>query len=85
MKDDGISVREFEEGKGLRLDFEKMNRAIAQSPGVVPVTVQNTTTKEVILIAYTNKESFDSRYGQSLSSLHQFADNRLAPQILSNG
>ncbi len=33
MKDDGLSIREFEEGKELRLDFEKMKRAVAQSPG----------------------------------------------------
>ncbi len=57
MKDDVISVQDLEEGKELRLDFEKMKRVVAQSPGVIPVAVQNINTREVILIAYTNKEA----------------------------
>ena len=59
MKDKYNATWELEEGKKLLLDFEKMQRIVAQIPGVIPVAVQDINTKEVILIAYTNKEAFE--------------------------
>ena len=59
MKDKKNATWELEEGKKLRLDFEKMQRIVAQIPGVIPVAVQDINTREVILIAYTNKEAFE--------------------------
>lgn len=50
---------ELEEGITLKLDFTKMAKAAEQCPEVIPVAVQNADTKEVILIAYTNKEALD--------------------------
>lgn len=54
-----MSARELEEGIELRLDFEKLDKVVAQSPGVIPVAVENTHTNEVILIAYSNRETFE--------------------------
>jgi len=48
----------LEEGSELRLDFGKIARVGAASPGVVPVAVQNADTGEVILLAYTNEQAF---------------------------
>jgi len=48
----------LEEGSELRLDFGKLARVGASSPGVVPVAVQNADTSEVILLAYTNEQAF---------------------------
>jgi len=48
----------LEEGSELRLDFGKLARVGASSPGVVPVAVQNADTGEVILLAYTNEQAF---------------------------
>ena len=42
----------------LSLDFDKLNK-ISEDNKVIPVAVQNATTNEVILIAYTNKIAFD--------------------------
>ncbi|MCL2060114.1 MAG: hypothetical protein FWH01_13865 [Oscillospiraceae bacterium] len=42
----------------LSLDFDKLGK-IPQSCKVIPVAVQNAATREVILIAYTNKAAFD--------------------------
>jgi phosphoribosyl-AMP cyclohydrolase len=48
----------LEEGRDLTLDFQKLEKAAAVSPGIVPVAVQNADTDEVILVAYTNEVAF---------------------------
>jgi len=40
------------------LDFNKLAKAVANCHGVLPVTVQNIDTGEVILLAYTNQQAF---------------------------
>ncbi|HUT24955.1 MAG TPA: phosphoribosyl-AMP cyclohydrolase [Sumerlaeia bacterium] len=46
---------DLEEGKELRLDFQKAARVAAASGDVLPVAVQNADTGEVILVAYVNE------------------------------
>ena len=77
MKDDSISIYELEEGKELRLDFDKINRVVAQSPGVIPVAVENINTKEVILIAYTNKEAFEKSVQTRIATFWSTSRNEL--------
>ena len=36
----------------------KLEKAVASSPGIVPVAIQNADTDEVILVAYTNELAF---------------------------
>ena len=48
----------LEEGNELKLDFRKLEKAVAVSPGILPVAVQNADTDEVILVAYTNELAF---------------------------
>jgi len=48
-------MNELEEGAKLQLDYAKLARAVAGSPGILPVAVQNADTKEVILLAYANE------------------------------
>ena len=47
--------KELEEGLELTLDFNKLAKASAAAPGIIPVAVQNADTKEVILVAYANE------------------------------
>jgi len=77
MMDDAISIRELEEGRELQLDFEKMKQVVAQSPDVIPVAVQNTNTKEVILIAYTNKEAFEKSIQTRIATFWSTSRNEL--------
>ena len=77
MKDDAISIWELEEGKELQLDFEKMQHVVTQSPSVIPVAVQNTHTKEVILIAYTNKEAFEKSMQTRIATFWSTSRNEL--------
>ncbi|MCO5069338.1 MAG: phosphoribosyl-AMP cyclohydrolase [Kiritimatiellae bacterium] len=50
--------KELEEGSVLELDFNKLEKAVGQSKGIIPVAVQHADTREVILVAYTNELAF---------------------------
>ncbi|MCS6771440.1 MAG: phosphoribosyl-AMP cyclohydrolase [Kiritimatiellae bacterium] len=50
--------RDLEETEELKLDFGKLEKAVAQSKGILPVAVQHADTREVILVAYTNELAF---------------------------
>lgn len=51
-------MKELEEGLELKLDFNKLEKAVGQSKGIIPVAVQHANTNEVILVAYTNELAF---------------------------
>ncbi len=50
--------KEIEEGAELKLDYDKLAKASASAPGIIPVAVQNADTGEVILVAYVNELAF---------------------------
>jgi len=77
MKDDGISAVELEEGKALRLDFTKLEKVTRQSKGVIPVAVQDAESKEVILIAYTNKEALEKSIQTRVATFWSTSRNEL--------
>ena len=51
-------MKELEEGLELKLDFNKLEKAVGQSKGIIPVAVQHADTNELILVAYTNELAF---------------------------
>ena len=57
-------MKELEEGAGLALDFDKLEKAVAGSKGILPVAIQHADTKEVLLIAYTNRRAFEESLRQ---------------------
>jgi phosphoribosyl-AMP cyclohydrolase len=77
MTDGDVSTRELEEGKKLHIDFKKISKIIKQSPYVIPVAVQNTDTKEVILMAYTNKEAFERSIQTGIATFWSTSRNEL--------
>jgi phosphoribosyl-AMP cyclohydrolase len=52
-------MSELEEGTKLQLDFEKLEKAGAACPGIIPVAVQNVDTGDVILVAYANRAALE--------------------------
>ena len=52
-------MNQIEEGDKLQLDFSKLLKATEKCPDVIPVAVQNIDTNEVILVAYTNRETLE--------------------------
>ena len=77
MKNRKISTRGLEEGENLLLDFDKLQRMVAQIPGIIPVAVQDINTKEVILIAYTNKEAFEKSIKTRIATFWSTSRNKL--------
>lgn len=51
-------MNNLEESSEPKLDWKKLEKAAAGSPGIVPVAIQNADTNEVILVAYTNELAF---------------------------
>ena len=51
-------MNNIEETAELKIDWKKLEKAVASSRGVVPVAIQNVDTNEVILVAYTNELAF---------------------------
>ena len=70
----------LEEGTELRLDFGKMASA-ASGTQVVPVAVQNIDTREVILVAYTNRQAKELEQ-ENTRLKHLVADQALDNAIL---
>ena len=48
-----------EESNRLELDFTKLNQIGKLNLDVIPVVVQHKTTKEVLIVAYVNKEALN--------------------------
>jgi phosphoribosyl-AMP cyclohydrolase len=70
-------TEELEEGKQLRLDYNKLKQAVKKSPDIIPVAVQDCVTKEVILIAYTNKQAFEKSVTTRIATFWSTSRNEL--------
>jgi phosphoribosyl-AMP cyclohydrolase len=77
MTDRRSSTWELEEGKVLSLDFGKLAKSVEQSPDLIPVAVQNADTKEVILVAYTNREAFERSVQTRIATFWSTSRNEL--------
>lgn len=51
--------QELEEGLILNLDWQKLEKAVAGTKGIIPVVVQEVDSREVILVAYINQQAFE--------------------------
>ena len=67
----------LEEGDELTLDFGKVAEVAARSPDVLPVAVQHADTKEVILLAYTNREALDRSIATRVATFWSTSRNEL--------
>jgi phosphoribosyl-AMP cyclohydrolase len=71
------TANELEEGKELKLDYNKLKQAVKKSPDIIPVAVQDYATKEVILIAYTNQEAFEKSISTRIATFWSTSRNEL--------
>lgn len=77
MSTEKTDAFELEEGARLNLDFGKMAKAAQQCPDVIPVAVQNVDNKEVILVAYTNKEAMERSIDTRIATFWSTSRNEL--------
>jgi phosphoribosyl-AMP cyclohydrolase len=77
--------KELEEGLKLELDWDKVEKAAAACKGIIPVAVQNTDTKEVILVAYINKQAFEESLKRKMLVLWSSSRQELWVKGLTSG
>ena len=77
--------KELEEGQKLELDWNKLEKAVAGTKGIIPVAVQNADTKEVILVAYINKLAFEESLKRKMLVLWSSSRQELWIKGLTSG
>ena len=77
MAENKPDTKELEEGKKLSLDFEKLEKVVGGSKGIIPVAVQDYKTREVILIAYTNREALEQSVKTRIATFWSTSRNEL--------
>lgn len=70
-------MNRLEEGSELMLDYNKLPKVVEHCSGVIPVAVQNVDTKEVILLAYTNKKAIEESIKQRIAVFWSTSRNEL--------
>ncbi len=77
--------KELEEGLELNLDWNKLEKAVEGTKGIIPVAVQNADTKEVILVAYINKQAFEESIKRKMLVLWSSSRQELWVKGLTSG
>ncbi len=77
--------KELEEGLKLELDWDKVEKAAAACKGIIPVAVQNADTKEVILVAYINRQAFEESLKRKMLVLWSSSRQELWIKGLTSG
>jgi phosphoribosyl-AMP cyclohydrolase len=67
----------LEEGNELCLDFDKLRKVADCGQPVVPVAVQDADTKEVLILAYVNKEALDYSVKNGVAAFWSTSRNEL--------
>src|SRR5210317_765886 len=77
--------KELEEGLKLDLDWNKLEKAVEGTKGIIPVAVQHADTKEVILIAYINQLAFEESLKRKMLVLWSSSRQELWVKGLTSG
>jgi phosphoribosyl-AMP cyclohydrolase len=77
--------KELEEGRKLELDWNKLEKAVAGTKGIIPVAVQHADTQEVILVAYINKQAFEESLKRRMLVLWSSSRQELWIKGLTSG
>ncbi|HEV3271564.1 MAG TPA: phosphoribosyl-AMP cyclohydrolase [Candidatus Methylacidiphilales bacterium] len=70
-------MKELEEGSRLQLDFTKLQKVAKSSLPVLPVVVQDAETREVLVVAYSNKEALDHTLQTGIATFWSTSRNKL--------
>lgn len=77
--------KELEEGLKLELDWNKLEKAVEGTKGIIPVAVQHADTKEVILVAYINQQAFEESLKRKMLVLWSSSRQELWIKGLTSG
>lgn len=71
------SQNEIEEGSRLRLDYRKISKVVDCGQDLVPVAVQDADSREVLLIAYANREAVEYSLANKTAAFWSTSRNEL--------
>ena len=71
------STADLEEGTALMLDFNKLQDIVKGEADVIPVAVQDSDTKEVLIVAYVNKEALAYTLSHGVAAFWSTSRNEL--------
>ena len=77
--------KELEESKELALDWNKLEKAVEGTKGIIPVAVQHADTREVILVAYINQQAFEESLRRRMLVLWSSSRQELWVKGLTSG
>lgn len=78
-------MNELEEGTRLSLDFQKLQKALASGCEVIPVVVQDAETKEVLVVAYVNRQALKRALKTRTAVFWSTSRNELWEKGLTSG
>lgn len=67
----------LEDGPDLNLDFQKLLKVSKTGLPVIPVIVQNADTREVLVLAYANREALDETLASGVACFWSTSRNEL--------
>ncbi len=70
-------MKELEEGNELQLDFAKLQKIAHTGLPVLPVVVQDADSREVLLVAYSNREALEHSLKTSIATFWSTSRNEL--------
>jgi phosphoribosyl-AMP cyclohydrolase len=70
-------MKELEEGSRLQLDFTKLQKVAKTGLPVLPVVVQDADTRDVLVVAYSNKEALEHTLKTGIATFWSTSRNKL--------
>jgi phosphoribosyl-AMP cyclohydrolase len=70
-------MKELEEGTGLQLDFSKLQKIAKTGLPVLPVVVQDAESREVLVVAYSNREALEHSLQTGIATFWSTSRNEL--------
>ncbi|MCE0522237.1 MAG: phosphoribosyl-AMP cyclohydrolase [Methylacidiphilales bacterium] len=70
-------MKEIEEGSKLQLDFSKLQKVTKSGLPVLPVVVQDADSREVLVVAYSNREALERTLKTGIATFWSTSRNEL--------
>ena len=72
-----MSSHDVEEGSGLALDFDKLEKVANCGQALVPVAVQDADSREVLVVAYVNQVALNYTLANQVATFWSTSRNEL--------
>ena len=72
-----VDLKAIENGNEIALDFDKLRKITERPEAVMPVIVQDASTKEVLLLAYANEQALRCTLESGLATFWSTSRNEL--------